>query len=320
MDRDLPLTPSDKQKSLQVWEKKRKKGRAKPTPIRGVDVATKEDSNRRVGEGLVQTFESSLDNDGVDVYTYFAFYRRAGRSPNKCKKVARNAYRLGLLFVVLALQVLVPFILLVAQLSNNSDFLPISDNFWFRFSGSIIMFYSAADLYRQIVNQVNWIIIDNNKIIRRIDTEAPRPKTVFLRLGLYINMIMLVVVITNTYLLFCMSQKLLDLILNMLALNFFLGLDNYAFKMMADYARVEKVIKAAVEQQIEALVAHANSSQTKISTKMGISPDYILFYIVVLYASTLPLVFFFYRVDDLGFGAPCLGAGNATGAEVDGTC
>ena len=316
MDRDLPLTPSDKQKSLQVWEKRKKRRRAKPTPIKGVDITTKEDSNRRVGEGLVQTFESSLDNDGVDVYTYFAFYRRAGRSSTIWKKATRTAYRLGLLFVVLALQVLVPFILLVAQLSNNSDFLPISDNFWFRFSGSIIMFYSAADLYRQIVNQVNWIIIDNNKIIRRIDSEAPRPRTIFLRLGLYVNMIMLVVVITNTYLLFCMSQKLLDLILNMLALNFFLGLDNYAFKMMAYYARVEKVIKAAVEQQIEALINHANVSQTKISTKMGISPDYILFYMVVMYATTLPLVFFFYRVGRLGFGAPCLGAGNATGTEV----
>lgn len=313
MERDIPLSPIDNEKTLKVWEKSsHRHGRTKRPKVLGLNPTLREESNRRVSEGLRLTFSSSIEDEGVDIYTYFNFYGRIRKSSSRFRRFSRTTFRYILLLVVLSLHVLVPFILLVTQLLSNSDFLPTSDNFWFRFAGAVIMAYSAADLYRQIVNQVNWIVIDNNKILRRINRGSPRPKTAWLRVGLYINMMMFLVIVTNTYLLFCMSQKLLDLILNMLSLNFFLNTDNYAFKMMADYSQVTDVVKAVVKQQIEGMEALANAEDTKISTKMGLSFDYILFYLIVIYATVLPLVFVFYGAGEWEFGVACLGAGNNT--------
>jgi hypothetical protein len=208
------------------------------------------------------------------------------------------------------LQIAIPIILLAVQFLNNSNFVPVVDNFWFRITGFIAMSYSVASLRKKIMDQVSWIMIDNNKILSRIDNKIPKPKTACLYLGLYINMIMTCVIMTNVYMLFCVSESLLDLILNMLALNFLMEIDNEAFGMMANYSRIEEVIKDEAKHQIDTMVERANFHNTRIASKFTVSIEYVIFYTIVIYSLVLPFIFIFYNIKNAEFDTPCLGAGN----------
>lgn len=304
-----------------------------------------QDSNRRFAEVLTSTFQAAVDNDGVDLYTYFNYVNRirdnkisdmneqsdsvkqsvkssskSPFNPSLCIRFLRillslpgKIYTVFTVSVILAIQLFIPILLLAVQLLVNSDFTPANDNFWFRLVGFFTMSHSTAVLRKQIVDQVSWNIINNNKILNRIDSKIPKPHARCLYVGLYINLFMSLVVTTNIYLLFCQSSTLLDLILNMLALNFLLYVDNDAFKMMANNDKIKEIILEDAKNQIDTMVERANHYEVRMIRRSShILVEYIIFYIVAFYSMALPLCFLFYHIKDVSFGAPCLGVGNET--------
>ena len=140
-------------------------------------------------------------------------------------------------------------------------------------------------------------MIDNNKIIRRISKKIVRPNIVWLYIGLYTNMIMSVVVCTNIYLLYCASTSIIDLILNTVALNFLLLIDNSAFNMLVSNSDVMEIVRRRAEEQIDTMLEKANFHEIRIIRRMHPTLEYYLFYAVSIYTLVLPFVFLLYDIN-----------------------
>jgi hypothetical protein len=297
MERDLELTETDYDKT----EKKRRYyPKMKKQKIVLVTAKAREESNRRVAKGLRRTLKSALDDEGADIYTYFNFHRPSKKL--RCRRVPGCMYKYIVIIIVLALQISVPLILVITQFVANPNFVPTSNNFWFKLTGFITMNYSTAVMRKQIVDQVGWIIVDYSRILKRIDPGGHRPSIKWLYVGLYFNLFMIVVIVTTTYLLFCSLSSILDLILNMMALNFVLGIDNEAFGMMPDYARVKEIIEEETTEAINDMVAKADRKGTRIASNISFGMEHAIFYAIVLYSLILPLIFLFYEINIVEFG------------------
>lgn len=326
LSEELPdiIKPSD-YKILQILRSYRKTKRLKEQQAMQNIIR---DSNRRISEVLLKNVQRAVDDGGVDVYAYFNYHNRIKHTESssdginitdiattryKCKRfcfrLPNQVYKYGVAVIVILIQFCVPVILLVTQILIFDDFTPTAHNVWFRIVGFLTMSHSTAVLRKQIVNQVSWQIIDNNKVLARIDPETPRPRTKCLFIGLYINMIMSLVVITNIYILYCQTEEIINLILNMVALNFLLDIDNDAFKMMVGNDKVEEIILQDAENQIKTLIERANYHEIRIVRKMKITLEYVLFYLIVAYSMCLPFLFMFHDVSNLINGIPCLGVG-----------
>lgn len=266
-------------------------------------------SNAKIVDYLKKTIDSALSSGGVDIYTYFNFIGEISHGteqPTVVEKTHRfkrfmisfptKFYKFYTALIVIAIQLVVPCVLLTAQL-YNANFQPIIANIWFRIVGFLVMSYSTADLRNQIIDQVNWIMIDNNKIIRRISKKIVRPNIVWLYIGLYTNMIMSVVVCTNIYLLYCASTSIIDLILNTVALNFLLLIDNSAFNMLVSNSDVMEIVRRRAEEQIDTMLEKANFHEIRIIRRMHPTLEYYLFYAVSIYTLVLPFVFLLYDIN-----------------------
>jgi hypothetical protein len=326
LSEELPdiIKPSD-YKILQILRSYRKSKRIKEQQT--MQNITR-DSNRRISEVLLKNVQRAVDDGGVDVYAYFNYHNRIKHTESssdginitdiattryKCKKfcfrLPNQLYKYGVAVIVILIQICVPVILLVTQMLIFDNFTPSAHNVWFRIVGFLTMSHSTAVLRKQIINQVSWQIIDNNKVLARIDPETPRPRTKCLFIGLYVNMLMSLVVITNIYILYCQTEEIINLILNMVALNFLLDIDNDAFKMMVGNDKVEEIILQDAENQIKTLIERANYHEIRIVRKMKITLEYVLFYLIVAYSMCLPFLFMFHDVNNLINGIPCLGVG-----------
>lgn len=313
-DFDRIITPEG-YKILQILRKYRRTKRLKQQEnLRKLT----EDSNRRISEILLKNMETVLE-DGVDVYAYFNYHTRAvdvqgdfkitkrHKIKKLCFKIPNTMYKYGVAVIVISIQLFIPVMLLITQLFASGSFTPVANNLWFRITGFLTMSHSTAVLRKQIINQVSWAIIDNNRIMNRIQQNVQKPKTRCLFIGLYINMFMSIIVVTNIYIMYCQSTAIIDLLLNMLALNFLLDIDNDAFKMMVGNDRITDIIKSDMTNQVLTMVERANYNQVRIIKKMKISPEYIVFYIVALYSIALPFLFLFYNIIHVELGRPCLG-------------
>lgn len=268
-------------------------------------------SNARTVEYLRKTLDSALDSGGVDIYTYFNFIGEISHKSDNTQVVEKRHrlkrfligfpskfYKIYTAAIVIAIQIIVPCVLLASQLSNL-NFQPISNGGWFRLVGFLVMSYSVADLRSQIMGQVNWTMIDNNKIIGRISNKIARPRIVWLYIGLYTNMVMSLVVSTNIYLLYCASESIIDLILNTVALNFLLLIDNSAFSMLVNNSDVLNVVKTKAEEQINTMYEKANFHEVRIVRRMRPTLEYYMFYLISLYTLVLPFVFLLYNPSDI---------------------
>lgn len=297
MERDLELTGLDYEKTAQ---KRKYYPKHKKQKIVLVSSTMREKSNLRVAKGLKRTLRAALEDGGADIYTYFNFHHSAKHL--RCKQVPGCMYKYVVITIVLALQISVPLILVTTQFLANPSFVPTSNNFWFKFTGFITMNYSTAVMRKQIVDQVGWIIVDYYRILKKLDASAPRPKNRWLYVGLYFNLMMIVIIVTTTYLLFCSLDSILDLILNMMALNFVLGIDNEAFGMMPDYSRVKEIIEKETLDLVNGMVERANKKGTRIASVLSFGVEHIIFYGIVLYSLILPTIFLFYQINKVEFG------------------
>jgi hypothetical protein len=268
-------------------------------------------SNRKTVEYLKKTLDSAIESGGVDIYTYFNFIGEISHKSDQPPVVEKKHrlkrflisfptkfYKIYTAVIVIAIQLIVPCVLLVSQL-RDVNFQPVDNSGWFRLVGFLVMSYSVADLRSQIMGQVNWIMIDNNKIIGRISKKIKRPRIPWLYIGLYTNMIMSLVVSTNIYLLYCASESIIDLILNTVALNFLLLIDNSAFNMLVNNSDVMNIVKARAREQIDTMYEKANFHEIRIVRRMHPTLEYYMFYLVSLYTIVLPFIFLLYNTSNI---------------------
>jgi hypothetical protein len=94
-------------------------------------------------------------------------------------------------------------------------------------------------------------MISNNRLWKKLNINKDKQQRIkMMYLGLYINMLMSVIVTLNTYLLYCQTETLIDMLLNTVALNFLLAVDNEAMGMLTDANDVAEMIEEKAQYQI----------------------------------------------------------------------
>lgn len=263
-------------------------------------------SNRKARKYLNNLIDSTVAHDGIDIYGYCSYNvsgGTAGRSRRELilRHYPSKLYKLLTICAAISVQILIPCILLTVQISEG-NFYPKNNNALFRFVGFLILLYTTSDLRNQIVSQMSWVMIDNNRILHRIDPTVERPRIRCMYVGMYVNIIISIVITTNTYMLYCNSCTIVDLITSTVILNFLLMIDNTAVTMMSNAARVEARMIEAAKEQIKSIIEAANRKNVRVVRRFRPTVEHVLFYITTLYSLALPLLFLFYDVRELELG------------------
>lgn len=263
-------------------------------------------SNRKAKRYLDNLIESTVAHDGVDIYGYCSYNTTSGREGKSFKELIfrhypARLYKLLTVVAAISVQIFIPVVLLTTQIADG-DFYPKNNNLLFRIVGFLVLIYTTADLRNQIVSQLSWVMIDNNRILHRIDPTIERPRIRCMYIGMYVNILMSIVITTNTYLLYSASCSIVDLITSTIILNFLLSIDNATISMMSNAARIEARMIDAAKLQIKNIIKAANAKNVRVVRRFRPTVEHVLFYITTLYSLILPLVFLFYNVTELELG------------------
>jgi hypothetical protein len=297
--------------------------------------------NDRFADYLKETIDHLMENDGIDIYAYHCFRRtvkKSNKEPDnpdmyqyekenrKCTEKFNHAYHsMGdfinvwlTTIVVIGIQVGIPIMLLISQIAEG-PFYPSNDNAFFRIAGFLLLFYSTLDLRKQIINQITWAMISNNRLWKKLNINKDKqPRIKMMYLGLYINMLMSVIVTLNTYLLYCQTETLIDMLLNTVALNFLLAVDNEAMGMLTDANDVAEMIEEKAQYQIRKIRHGATRKGILLPNLIRPHAESALFMLIYIYTTVIPCVFMLHNVSNLTFEPPeAFGEQNMTTTNVD---
>lgn len=259
--------------------------------------------NDNFSKYLQQSVSNIIECDGVDIYAYHC-YRSAMPTDDEVSSIGDMYKLVGqklnvwlTTMAVMCIQVFVPFVLIVAQLLSG-NFYPINNNVIFRLCGGLLLLYSTLDLRKQIINQLSWAMITHNHIWNQLGINRyKQPRLRMMGIGLTINMLMSIVVTGNIYLLYCQTDSLIDMLLNTVALNFLLSIDNEAMSMLEDANDVIEEIKISATYQINKIRKRANRDSIPLPSQIRPQVEDVAFAIIYIYTLAMPAVFMFYNAD-----------------------
>lgn len=290
------------------------------------DQVARDAHNQRVTGVLYSKLKRAVEDDGMDVYIFLAFYGVKSTRSKKSKRIAESIHSLVSIIVVMLMQIVVPIILLIHLvwtpipdsvdssgqiIASNPRYLPQSNSILQRLVGSIMMLYSFTSLKLEIVEQFGWLYLFKAKLLHRIGYVTPprafgkapplKPRVWVLYLGVYVNLINAMVIIIDTYLMGCQSQNISDYVLNVAVLNFLIQVDNSSFRLLASHTEVEKAIIEGLAAEKSEILKHLKRSQLKLGGFLQNTVEIYIFWFGSIVSISLPILFGLYKIWECEF-------------------